>query len=78
MTIRHLVRTKKTAGWTGEVPARSHKPNDVGSNPAPATKLLDMSRRLYNHMSMVNFMGIKSKVKNVQKKKKKTSRVHGK
>jgi hypothetical protein len=42
------------------------------------TKLLNMSRRLYNHMFMVNFMGIKSKVKNVQKKKKKTSRVHGK
>lgn len=26
------------AGWTGEVPAWSHKPNDAGSNPAPATK----------------------------------------
>lgn len=25
------------AGWTGEVPARSHKPNDVGSIPTPAT-----------------------------------------
>ena len=27
----------KIAGWTGEAPARSHKPNDVGSNPTPAT-----------------------------------------
>ena len=25
------------AGWTGVVPARSHKPNDAGSTPAPAT-----------------------------------------
>lgn len=25
------------AGWTGEVPAGSHKPNDGGSNPSPAT-----------------------------------------
>lgn len=26
------------AGWTGVVPARSHKPYDAGSNPASATK----------------------------------------
>lgn len=25
------------AGWTGEAPARSHKPNYEGSNPSPAT-----------------------------------------
>src|SRR5215475_4250575 len=25
-----------TAGWTGAVPARSHKPFDAGSSPAPA------------------------------------------
>lgn len=24
-------------GWTGEVPAWSHKPNHEGSNPSPAT-----------------------------------------
>ena len=27
----------KIARWTGEAPARSHKPNDVGSNPTLAT-----------------------------------------
>lgn len=27
-----------TAGWTGEVPARPHKPNNEGSNPSPAIK----------------------------------------
>jgi hypothetical protein len=26
------------AGWTGEVPAQSHKLNDEGSIPSPATK----------------------------------------
>ena len=30
-------RHRHIAGWTGEVPARSHKPDDVGSNPTPAT-----------------------------------------
>src|SRR5262245_2272574 len=30
---------KPTAGWTGaRTPARSHKPSDAGSNPAPATR----------------------------------------
>ena len=29
------------AGWTGEAPARSHKPNDADSNSAPATKFFN-------------------------------------
>ena len=31
---------KYIAGWTGEVPAWSHKPENGGSNPSPATRLL--------------------------------------
>lgn len=29
--------TKYIAGWSGVVPALSHKQNHAGSNPAPAT-----------------------------------------
>ena len=37
--VRVPVRVQQyTAGWTGEAPAWSHKPNYAGSNPAPATK----------------------------------------
>ena len=32
-----LVESTNIAGWTGEVPARSHKPNYVGSIPTPAS-----------------------------------------
>ena len=28
------------AEWTGEVPARSHKPFDAGATPAPASKAI--------------------------------------
>ena len=30
------------AGWTGEDPARSHKPFDAGSNPAPAIEVMGL------------------------------------
>lgn len=30
-------RSIGSVGWTGMVPAGSHKPDDVGSNPIPAT-----------------------------------------
>lgn len=35
-----------------------------------------MSRKLYNHMFMIDFMGLKTKIKNVQKKNK-TQKVRG-
>lgn len=43
---------KYIAGWTGEVPAWSHKPENGGSNPSPATRLLFLSI-----CTMVTFFG---------------------
>ena len=40
------------AGWTGEAPARSHKPNDVGSNPTPATNGDTITKVLELNMPM--------------------------
>ncbi len=40
------LRGRQHAGWTGVwFPARSHKPYDAGSNPAPATDSLRMGQR---------------------------------
>jgi hypothetical protein len=46
------VNINKIAGWTGEAPARSHKPNDVGSNPTPATNGDTITKVLELNMPM--------------------------
>ena len=42
---------KKNTQWGGLelVPARSHKPNDVGSNPTPATNDYNLGRATFCH-----------------------------
>ena len=35
--IVRVYHGQQIAGWTGVVPAQSHKLNDEGSNPSPAT-----------------------------------------
>ena len=42
LNLRHLLKKLNIAGWSSLVARRAHNPEVVGSNPAPATKNLQL------------------------------------
>ena len=46
------------AGWTGVAPARSHKPNHVGSNPTPAKDYREITMGALIMFGVVLFVGV--------------------
>ncbi len=47
IAIIHVILTLSDAGWSSPVARRAHNPKVVGSNPAPATKLMEARRGLF-------------------------------